>query len=98
MILALTNEGASGETSKELQKGLNFPESKEITQNALKYIIPQLQRSDADIKLLSANKIYVAKDANLQHNFTTVANNIYQAGKYISCSLLKFFEFYILFI
>lgn len=93
VVLALTNEGALGETSQELQTGLSLPSNKEITQRALKYLLPKLTKSNDDLKLLSANKIYTANDVKLNAGFNEVAQNIYQSGKTIVCKNKKYVMF-----
>uniref|UniRef100_V5I8H6 Serpin B9 n=1 Tax=Anoplophora glabripennis TaxID=217634 RepID=V5I8H6_ANOGL len=66
VVLALTNEGARGETAAELAAGLSLPNTKEKTQRAIKSILPNLQRSDEHLKLLSANKIYTDIELKLE--------------------------------
>lgn len=88
VVLALTNEGAVGDTSNELQTGLSLPSSKSTTQKALKFFLPKLQTSDKDLKLLTANKIYAANDVKLKESFHEIADNIYKAGMYYNLSLL----------
>ncbi|KAJ8945652.1 hypothetical protein NQ318_012370 [Aromia moschata] len=79
-VLALTNEGARGETSREFVTGLSLPSSNEKIQKAFKTFLPKLKRSEDDLKLLSANKIYVGKDVKLVDSFRDIATTIYDSG------------------
>ncbi|XP_023015269.1 antichymotrypsin-2 isoform X5 [Leptinotarsa decemlineata] len=79
-ILALTHEGAKGESASELATGLFLPKTKERTRAAMKSFLPKLKKSDDDLKLLSANKIYVANDAKLEDDFRATAENVYDSG------------------
>lgn len=80
-MLALTNEGAKGETAVELATGLSLPDTKEKTQRAIKSLLPNLKRNGEDLKLLSANKIYTDKDLKLEDDFKTIAATVYESGK-----------------
>lgn len=80
VILALTNEGAVGETSNELQVGLGLP-SKRVTQAVLRKYLGELQEVKPDVKLLSANKLYVAEGFSLNPTFKDISKASYYAGK-----------------
>lgn len=80
IVLALTNEGAVGVTSDELQTGLNLPSKKETTRKALKSFLPNLETSKENFKLLSANRIYAANDVKPKEAFMEIADTIYKAG------------------
>lgn len=81
IVLALTNEGAQGKTSEELQNGLSLPSKKESTQKALKLFLPNLQTSSENLKLLAANRIYAGAGVKPKENFMEIADNIYKAGE-----------------
>lgn len=83
IVLALTNEGAFGETSEELRRGLSLPATKEATQQAVKGLLSNLRKSEKDLKLLTANKIYAAKNIKLNPSFNEIADNVYKAGELI---------------
>lgn len=80
VVLALTNEGAKGDTAAELVAGISLPSSKEKTQKAIKSLLPNLKRSSEGLKLLSANKIYIDKGLKLEDDFKTVATTVYDSG------------------
>lgn len=80
IVLALTNEGAEGATSGELQTGLSLPSKKETTRKALKSFLPKLETSKENFKLLSANRIYAAQDVKPKETFMETADTIYKAG------------------
>lgn len=80
MVLALTNEGAKGNTSAELEKALFLPSSNEKTHKALKSLLPNLKINDEHLKLLSANKIYADKSLLLVDDFKTIAATVYDTG------------------
>lgn len=90
LILALTNEGAEGITSEELQTGLSLSNDKQITKDALKFFLPTLKSSEENLKLLSANKIYVGKDVTVKESFKNVAISSYNSGKFslLSCIII----------
>lgn len=92
IILALINEGAVGVTSEEIHKGLHLPGNKEDTQQVLKSILPQFKQSNAELKLLSANKIYTAQDVKLKADFNEIADNIYKAGRFIGYMSLLIYK------
>ncbi|KAJ8939782.1 hypothetical protein NQ314_010986 [Rhamnusium bicolor] len=79
-ILALTAAGAKGETAQEFITGLSLPSSKEKTERAFKTFLPNLKKSSDDLKLLSANKIYIADDVKLEEKFKNTATAIYDSG------------------
>lgn len=79
-VLALTNEGAKGDTASEFITGLSLPSTKEKIQQAFKSFLPKLKTSEDDLKLLSANKIYVGEDVKLNEDFQSVAKNVYDSA------------------
>nr|CAH7754896.1 unnamed protein product [Callosobruchus chinensis] len=79
-ILALTNEGAKGETSEELVKGLSLPEDRGRIRQAMKSLLPKLTASNEESQLLTANKIYADKSASLNAEFAEMAKDVYGSG------------------
>ncbi|CAG9817974.1 unnamed protein product [Phaedon cochleariae] len=79
-VLALTTEGARGDTALEMSKGLSLPSTNERTQQAFKTFLPQLTASEEELKLLSANRIYVGEGVKLEEKFRNIAENIYKSG------------------
>ncbi|KAJ8985667.1 hypothetical protein NQ317_015164 [Molorchus minor] len=79
-VLALTNEGARGESSKEFVTGLSLPSSSEKTRRAFSTFLPKLKKSEENLKLLSANKIYVGLDTQLEESFRNIATTVYDSG------------------
>ncbi|KAJ8936886.1 hypothetical protein NQ318_010913 [Aromia moschata] len=77
-ILALAYEGAKGQTASELLSGLYLPDAEEL-HAAFKSLTQQFQVSGDDLKLLSANKIYVAQDVEIEENFKDIAVSVYTA-------------------
>lgn len=82
IVLALTNEGAFGETSEELHKGLSLPKTKEATQEAVKDLLPKLRKAEKDLKLQTANKIYASKNIKVNPGFNDIAKSVYNAGEF----------------
>jgi len=78
-VLALTSEGAKGETRKELIDALHLPESQDQIQKAFKEILPKLKLDTRNVKLLAANKIYVADNVKLEDNFKGIAVSTYES-------------------
>ncbi|XP_019865639.1 serine protease inhibitor 42Dd isoform X2 [Aethina tumida] len=78
-ILALALEGSKGATADELIKGLKFPSTKERTASSLKSLLPQFQTSNDEIKLLSANKVYVNQNFSVNDDFKIIAKQNYLA-------------------
>ncbi|KAG5876015.1 hypothetical protein JTB14_014697 [Gonioctena quinquepunctata] len=79
-ILALTHEGARGETATEMVTGLHLPSTNEKIQKVFKTLLPGMTSSNEDLKMLSANKIYVGIDVKLENDFQKVAEDIYDSG------------------
>ncbi|XP_018575332.1 antichymotrypsin-2 isoform X3 [Anoplophora glabripennis] len=79
-VLALTNEGAKGDTSSELITGLSLPKTKDNIQKFFKTFLPKLKKSDEELKILSANKIYVKEGVKLENDFKSIATSIYNSG------------------
>ncbi|CAG9838170.1 unnamed protein product [Diabrotica balteata] len=79
-VLALTSEGAKGDTRSELVSALHLPESQETIQQGFKELLPQLQIKNKDAVLASANKIYIANGIKLEDDFKKTAESVYASG------------------
>uniref|UniRef100_A0A6P7H0J6 Antichymotrypsin-2-like n=1 Tax=Diabrotica virgifera virgifera TaxID=50390 RepID=A0A6P7H0J6_DIAVI len=79
-VLALTSEGAKGDTRSELLSALHLPESHETIQQGFRELLPQLKINNRVAVLASANKIYVAKGVKLEDDFKKTAESIYASG------------------
>lgn len=87
-VLAFTGEGAKGATATELITGLSLPKSKENIQSVFKSFSRKLKKSDGDLKLFSANKIYVKPGLRLEESFSSTAADIYDAGMFAFFSFI----------
>nr|XP_023014555.1 alaserpin-like isoform X1 [Leptinotarsa decemlineata]XP_023014557.1 alaserpin-like isoform X1 [Leptinotarsa decemlineata] len=79
-VLALTHEGAKGESAREMVSGLSLPSTNKKIQEAFKWFLPKLTSSDENLKLSTANKIYVGKGVKLEDDFRQVAESVYESG------------------
>ncbi|XP_072391491.1 antichymotrypsin-2-like [Diabrotica undecimpunctata] len=79
-VLALTSEGAKGDTRTELIAALHLPESQETIQEGFKELLLQLKINNNYAVLASANKIYVANGINLEDDFKKTAESVYASG------------------
>ncbi|KAJ8976880.1 hypothetical protein NQ317_008073 [Molorchus minor] len=79
-VLALVYEGARGETADELMMGLSLPDSEQKIQTAFKSLLAQLQTSTDNLKLSSANKIYLGQGGIIEDPFKLIAEQVYSAG------------------
>ncbi len=78
--LAMTYEGARGQTAKEIQSVFHFPEDNSIRRSSFAAIHNQINKKDADYKLLTANALWVQKDYKLLQEYINAVENYY-AGK-----------------
>nr|XP_023020182.1 alaserpin-like isoform X1 [Leptinotarsa decemlineata] len=79
-VLALTHEGARGESAEEMVSGLSLPSTNEKIQQAFKSFLPKLASAHKDLKLSTANKVYVGQGVKLEDEFKQVAENIFESG------------------
>lgn len=92
-VLALTSEGAKGQTYEELANGIFLPRPQQKAQKAFRAFLTKLNlnndKSGEPIKngvqLRTANKIYVAQDAKLEPEFNQIAEKAYSSGKGLFC-------------
>ncbi|KAG5900483.1 hypothetical protein JTB14_010895 [Gonioctena quinquepunctata] len=75
-VLSLLSQGARGETESELHRALSEDES---SVNAYKQLVPKLNQDTKGLTLLSANKIYAAKDFEIEKSFKDNAKDAYKA-------------------
>ncbi|KAF2898649.1 hypothetical protein ILUMI_07520 [Ignelater luminosus] len=79
IVLALTNSGAQGETAKELSNALRLPEDPDKVREMFKAISPNLQSTNRNYTLSTANKIYVKKGFEIDDKFKNVAVDVFDA-------------------
>ncbi|KAG5867753.1 hypothetical protein JTB14_019638 [Gonioctena quinquepunctata] len=79
-ILALTREGARGESATEMATGLHLPSTIENTKEAFKAFLTEITSSRKYLRMLSANRIYVGNNVKLENEFQQVAEEIYKSG------------------
>lgn len=80
IALAMTRNGATGETLKEMTEVLQFPqlEAKTIDASYLK-LIETLKTADSDVQLAIANSLWVNQNIALKAEFKQNAEKFYQA-------------------
>ncbi|MCK4555225.1 MAG: serpin family protein [Candidatus Aenigmarchaeota archaeon] len=78
--LAMTYEGAKGETAKEMQTVLHIPEDSTIRMPAFARIYNEINKGDKKYKLSTANALWAQKDYGFLNEYT---NNVeqYYGGK-----------------
>ncbi|XP_072377537.1 serpin B11-like [Diabrotica undecimpunctata] len=79
IALSLLANGARGETQYELLEGLRLPYDIENVNKAYANITSRLKINQTRIKLLSANKIYLAQNFLIKNQFHDIAVKIYDA-------------------
>lgn len=79
-IFGLTSEGAKQQTFTQLVDGIKIPSNKTVRRTAFHSTITALQHNSTDLKLLTANQIYVKLGFDLKPAFLDVAKNIYEAN------------------
>ena len=80
IALAMTRNGATGETLKEMTEVLQFPqlEARTIDASYLK-LIETLKTADSDVQLAIANSLWVNQNIALNTEYKENAQNFYQA-------------------
>jgi serpin B len=78
--LAMTYEGARGQTAKEMQSVLHFPENDSIRRSSFAEFHTKINNSDAKYELLTANALWIQKDYPLLNNYTEVIKKYYFAN------------------
>ncbi|XP_030764424.1 antichymotrypsin-2-like isoform X4 [Sitophilus oryzae] len=80
IILALTQAGAKGKTAEEFTTALNLPSTQQKTQEALKQFLPTLKSNTNDLKLSSANKLFLGEAFEILESFKQLATSVFEAG------------------
>ncbi|KAJ8940546.1 hypothetical protein NQ318_003389, partial [Aromia moschata] len=75
-VLAMTAEGAKGDTLQELVTGASLPQDTQTRQAAFGALIPSLTKPSNGTQLLIADRIYVEQGAD----FRRTACGVYRAG------------------
>ncbi|HDR73720.1 MAG TPA: serpin family protein [Methanoculleus sp.] len=77
--LALTYEGAEGETADEIRSVLYFPENKSALREGYKALIAEVNRGDSAYTLRTANAIWAEKTHPFLPGYLSVAEDYYGA-------------------
>jgi serpin B len=75
--LAMTYEGARGQTAREIQSVFHFPESESARRTSFLAIHNQLNRPSAEYKLHTANALWIEKDYQLLEEYTGAIESYY---------------------
>ncbi|XP_018570056.1 antichymotrypsin-2-like isoform X2 [Anoplophora glabripennis] len=78
LVLALTAEGAEGDTYDQLRKAVSLPD-KERTTEAVKALLPILNKSAKDFNVSLADKLYIDNKFKVKRSFKKVAVSAYQS-------------------
>lgn len=78
-ILALTQNGAKGETGEEIRTALHLPNTKKKINSVFKSLLPKLKKNEG-YTFHTANKIYVRENYPIIENFTKIATETYQSS------------------
>lgn len=78
IILALTAEGANGETYDELKRALSLP-NKKRTSSAVKSLFPILNKSSQNFNISLADKLYIDNKFKVKQSFKCIAISSYQS-------------------
>ncbi|XP_019767864.2 antitrypsin isoform X2 [Dendroctonus ponderosae] len=79
VILALTRAGAKGKTASEFSTGVDLP-SEEVTEEALKLFLPLLKSSNENLRLTTANKLYINSNFSILDSYKKLAVSTYDAA------------------
>jgi len=77
--LAMTYEGANGNTAQEMQAILKFPEDDIIRQSSFARIQNILNKQDKDYKLHTANALWLQKDYSFLQDYLNTTQKYYYA-------------------
>ena len=75
--LAMTYEGANGQTADEIQSVFHFPEDSSVRRPAFAAVYNLLNKSSSKYKLNTANALWVQKDYQLLNDYTNVIEKYY---------------------
>ena len=75
--LAMTYEGARGQTADEIQSVFHFPEDSNVRRPNFAAVYNQLNKGDAKYKLNTANALWVQQDFQLLDDYTNTVETHY---------------------
>ncbi len=75
--LAMTYEGARGQTADEIQSVFHFPEDSNVRRPNFAAVYNQLNKGDAKYKLNTANALWVQQDFQLLDDYTNTVETYY---------------------
>lgn len=75
--LAMTYEGARGQTAKEIQSVFHFPEDDSVRRASFAALYNQLNKKDAKYNLSTANALWIQKDYQLLNEYITTIEKYY---------------------
>lgn len=78
VILAMVYAGAGGNTSKQLQQHLKFPDDKKALEEAVKGLLSTFG-NNKDVTLSTANGMYVQRDFELKPAFAKTITEAYKS-------------------
>jgi len=75
--LAMTYEGARGQTAKEIQSVFHFPENDSIRRPSVAAIYNQLNKKDAKYNISTANALWIQKDYQILNEYIGTIEKYY---------------------
>jgi serpin B len=75
--LAMTYEGARGQTAAEIQSVFHFPEDAELRRNAISQIADEINKDDKEYKLSTANALWAQQDFAFNKGYLETVENYY---------------------
>lgn len=75
--LAMTYEGARGQTADEMQSVFHFPEDDNLRRPAFARIYNEINKRDKEYKLSTANALWAQKDYKFLEDYTTAVEKYY---------------------
>lgn len=77
VALAMTYEGARGQTAEEMQSVFHFPEDNSARRSSFAALYNNINNKSAEYQLSTANALWIQKDYKLLDNYTNVVQNYY---------------------
>jgi len=88
VALAMTYEGAKGETAEEIQSVFHFPEDENIRQPSFAKIYNQINKVDKKYELHTANALWAQKDYKFLEEYINTIEKYY-VGKVTNVDFIK---------
>ncbi|MEA2043114.1 MAG: serpin family protein [Bacteroidota bacterium] len=79
IALAMTYEGAGGETAKEMQTTMHFPESRSDMQTAFRKLLEDNSKQEENYVFKSANSLWASKQIEFHKDYFSRVNKFYNA-------------------